>query len=286
MQGIKSVFYDPTTTDVQSPEDVLLNIGKKGTDLITGTFGGILQGGEGFIRSISSYINMIDDDKDQTLNTQGINQSSTDTIIDGFSSLGKNIMNGITGIFMKPIEGAKQNGFTGAIKGVGKGLFGVVAKPVTGFLDASAGVIGGVRKAITKEEIHQRKRYPRASPMDKIGVYNKAEAFYQYLIQKDASKAEILKLKLNVFNNDRRNSYVLCIADVWAFLFKEKKLVARVMVKRIVMMSVDKDMITFNVAQNKQLKIACKNEDEARQIALIIRSKRNVIDVFDIEDLW
>jgi vacuolar protein sorting-associated protein 13A/C len=38
-------------------------------------------------------------------------------------------VNGITGIFTKPIEGASREGVTGFFKGVGKGLLGGIASP-------------------------------------------------------------------------------------------------------------------------------------------------------------
>ena len=56
----------------------------------------------------------------------------------------KNIITGVTGVFVEPYKGAKQNGFSGGIRGVGKGLLGLVCKPVAGTLDLVTFLVRGV----------------------------------------------------------------------------------------------------------------------------------------------
>ena len=45
---------------------------------------------------------------------------------------GHTVKDGITGVVMKPIRGAKRDGVTGFVKGVGQGVVGLVAAPVSG----------------------------------------------------------------------------------------------------------------------------------------------------------
>ena len=44
-------------------------------------------------------------------------------------------MSGVTGVFTKPISGAKSGGVGGFFAGAGKGIVGLVAKPVSGVVD-------------------------------------------------------------------------------------------------------------------------------------------------------
>ena len=47
--------------------------------------------------------------------------------------LAMGIFEGVTGVAMKPIEGAKQEGVGGFFKGMGKGVVGLVARPTGKF---------------------------------------------------------------------------------------------------------------------------------------------------------
>lgn len=50
----------------------------------------------------------------------------------GMMYFGHTVKDGITGVVMKPIRGAKKGGAVGFMKGVGQGVVGLVAAPVSG----------------------------------------------------------------------------------------------------------------------------------------------------------
>jgi|LauGreDrversion4_2_1035121.scaffolds.fasta_scaffold346033_1 hypothetical protein len=50
----------------------------------------------------------------------------------GGIAIAKGIFDGVTGIFVEPYKGGKDDGLTGVAKGLGRGLLGVVAKPLGG----------------------------------------------------------------------------------------------------------------------------------------------------------
>jgi len=50
----------------------------------------------------------------------------------GGKGLGYGLFDGISGIVMQPVKGAKKDGILGGIKGFGKGIGGVVCKPAAG----------------------------------------------------------------------------------------------------------------------------------------------------------
>lgn len=55
-------------------------------------------------------------------------QQGTLSVFRGFSK-------GIIGVFLKPIQGFREEGGSGAIKGAIKGVAGLAIMPVTGILD-------------------------------------------------------------------------------------------------------------------------------------------------------
>lgn len=58
--------------------------------------------------------------------------------------MGTEVSKGVSGIFSKPIQGAKQSGLRGFTAGIGKGLLGAVATPITGVLRAGESVSQGI----------------------------------------------------------------------------------------------------------------------------------------------
>ncbi|MBW0539209.1 hypothetical protein O181_078924 [Austropuccinia psidii MF-1] len=75
---------------------------------------------------------------------QFLNRNKVNGLVTGTSAFVGSLASGISGIAMKPIEGA-----VGFLKGLGKGLVGVVAKPAVGTFDFLSNVSGGLRNATT-----------------------------------------------------------------------------------------------------------------------------------------
>jgi vacuolar protein sorting-associated protein 13A/C len=56
------------------------------------------------------------------------------------------VVQGVTGIVTKPVEGARQEGVKGFFKGAGKGLVGVVVRPASGVVDFASSSFDGIRR--------------------------------------------------------------------------------------------------------------------------------------------
>lgn len=56
------------------------------------------------------------------------------------------MFDGVTGVVMKPISGAKEDGVEGFFKGVGKGMVGLVTRPTAGVIDFASGTFGAVKR--------------------------------------------------------------------------------------------------------------------------------------------
>ena len=65
-------------------------------------------------------------------------KSVSDGIKKGFASAKTSIYSGITGVYTKPIEGAKKQGLFGFIKGGAQGAAGLVTKTISGGIDIIA----------------------------------------------------------------------------------------------------------------------------------------------------
>ena len=56
------------------------------------------------------------------------------------------VVDGVTGVFTKPIEGAREQGVEGFFRGLGKGAVGLVARPTAGVVDFASGSLDAVKR--------------------------------------------------------------------------------------------------------------------------------------------
>lgn len=55
---------------------------------------------------------------------------------------------GVTGVFTKPITGAKEKGVEGFFTGLGKGAVGLFTRPTAGVIDFASGSLDAVKRLI------------------------------------------------------------------------------------------------------------------------------------------
>ncbi|EJW01868.1 hypothetical protein EDEG_03667 [Edhazardia aedis USNM 41457] len=89
-------------------------------------------------------------------------------------------VSGLKGVYKKPLEGVKKEGFGGFVKGIGKGSVGLFSKPIVGLLDFATGISDSITHNIDKTHIC-RLQYPRA---DITTTYNKSKNICQYIFNK------------------------------------------------------------------------------------------------------
>lgn len=78
------------------------------------------------------------------------------------------VYDGVTGVFLRPWEGAREEGAAGFAKGLGKGLIGFVARPVSGVVDFASSSFEAVKKVTDVNAEVKRIRPPRYIHSDKI----------------------------------------------------------------------------------------------------------------------
>ncbi|VDM68157.1 unnamed protein product [Strongylus vulgaris] len=109
----------------------------------------------------------------------------------GVKGLGMGVVEGITGVVTKPIEGAKQEGGLGFMKGVGKGLIGVVTRPVSGVVDFASSTMHSVRTVAGAGKEAGALRPPRVIRPDHIiRPYSQHEAL-GFKVFNDTDRGEL-----------------------------------------------------------------------------------------------
>lgn len=78
------------------------------------------------------------------------------------------VVDGVTGVFTKPITGAKSEGVEGFFKGLGKGAVGLVARPTAGLVDFASGSFDAVKRATELAEDVTRLRARRLMHADGV----------------------------------------------------------------------------------------------------------------------
>ncbi|OHT04688.1 hypothetical protein TRFO_27685 [Tritrichomonas foetus] len=270
--GFKSMLYDPIMANVESPEKFLM--ATKGTgELLFGTVGSILQGGEGFIRNVSSLISMVGDDDSSYLSTDSANLNAADTVQDGITAFGNGIVDGITGLITKPIEGGKKDGFVGAFTGIAKGLVGAFAKPVAGVLDLSAGVIGGVRKAINNEDGYSRYREPNTYPMAVIGGFDELASHIQSITQKYNKKKKYYAMNLRALIMGSKFIYALFDQRLFFFIRNGCEVYAKAKFSKISNVTQVGNSVRFDLSSvegNQKIMFNCRSQEESEKFVVLL----------------
>lgn len=101
-------------------------------------------------------------------------ESLGDGLREGGEALAKGLFRGVTGVVMKPIEGAQERGVGGFATGLLQGIVGVAAQPVSGALDFVSKAADGANAsrlkltALAPKSSKKRWRLPRAIKGDHV----------------------------------------------------------------------------------------------------------------------
>ncbi|EAY01474.1 hypothetical protein TVAG_344910 [Trichomonas vaginalis G3] len=175
--------------------DIFLNVGAISDSFVKTVtkgnpaflIGGTLRIGESAINTVGSILRTFTAEsaiKGTKTQKVGLNASASKTFVNGMEALGSGLIDGIAGIVVDPIRGAKKGGAGGFFKGVATGITGIVARPVLGVADAGAGIIGAARKAISDDTvILRRQRLARAILHRSITPFDKKLSEVQFLAQ-------------------------------------------------------------------------------------------------------
>lgn len=224
-KGVEDLFYEPFQGAIQGPgefaEGLILGV----RSLFGHTVGGAAGAASRITGTIGKGLAALTFDKDyikkrrENLNKRPANLQT------GLAQSGKGlvmgVVDGVTGVFTKPISGAKEEGVEGFFKGVGKGVAGLLTRPTAGIVDFASGSLSAVMRATEMTDEVMRLRPPRYFQPDGLvrpyirheaegnkilqelekGRYNTTDA-YIYHIAMTRSGKEILLL------TDKRVAYL------------------------------------------------------------------------------
>jgi hypothetical protein len=165
--GVTDFFYEPAEGIVESPAAF-------GRGLATGTLSLLKNTIYGSFNTVSKLTAAMDkgvatlslDDKyiaERKARSQYKPKHAADGVFEGTKDLARGVFDGITGIVLKPVEGAIEGGVVGFGKGLAKGLIGAAVKPVGGVLAFAAKTTAGIKNTTTLfDDRATRQRFARA----------------------------------------------------------------------------------------------------------------------------
>ncbi|ELU14385.1 hypothetical protein CAPTEDRAFT_224867 [Capitella teleta] len=171
-QGIEDLFYEPYQGAIQGPEEFAEGLALG----VRSLFGHAVGGAAGAVSRITGALGKglatltLDDDYQKKRREQ-MNKRPADFkegLARGGKGLVMGVVDGVTGIVRKPVEGAKQDGAAGFFKGVGKGLVGAFTRPASGVVDFASSSFEGIRRAAEMSDEVHRQRPPRFIHKDGI----------------------------------------------------------------------------------------------------------------------
>ena len=160
--GLKQAFYDPAKMALKGDGNFGMAFGKGALGLgrslaggVTGLAADITQRGGSIIAGLA-----FDSDFKRRRNeaqAHAQNTSSVGRVAIGTAQLGRGLLDGVTGLFLDPLAGAKKGGMVGLLKGIGTGVAGLVAKPLVGTVDLVANSLAGVESLVGPDVAKQRR---------------------------------------------------------------------------------------------------------------------------------
>ncbi|XP_060115875.1 intermembrane lipid transfer protein VPS13C isoform X1 [Heteronotia binoei] len=180
-EGVEAFFYEPFQGAVQGPEEFAEGFVIGVRSLLGHTVGGAAGVVSRITGSVGKGLAAITMDKEyQQKRREEMGRQPKDfgdSLAKGGKGLLRGVVGGVTGIVMKPVEGAKKEGAAGFFKGIGKGLVGVVARPTGGIIDMASSTFQGIQRVAESTEEVIPLRPPRLIREDGIiRPYDRGEA--------------------------------------------------------------------------------------------------------------
>ncbi|XP_067012189.2 intermembrane lipid transfer protein Vps13 [Anabrus simplex] len=186
-QGVEDLFYEPFQGAIQGPGEFAEGLVLGVRSLFGHTVGGAAGAMSRITGAMGKGIAALTFDKEyQRKRREAMNRPANVQM--GLAQSGKGlvmgVVDGVSGVFMKPISGAREEGVEGFFKGVGKGMVGLVARPTAGVIDFASGSLDAVKRVTDMSDEVTRLRPPRfLQPDGLVRPYVRKEAEGNKLLQ-------------------------------------------------------------------------------------------------------
>ncbi|XP_047510768.1 vacuolar protein sorting-associated protein 13 isoform X2 [Pieris napi] len=180
-KGVEDLFYEPFQGAIQGPGEFAEGLMLGVRSLVGHTVGGAAGAVSRITGAMGHGLAALSLDKEyQRRRRDNINKPPAN-LQEGLARSGKGlvmgIVDGVTGVFTKPIDGAREEGFEGFFKGLGMGAVGLVARPTAGVVDFASGSFDAVKRAADMSEEITKRRAARYLPPDAgVRPYSRLQA--------------------------------------------------------------------------------------------------------------
>ncbi|KYR02132.1 vacuolar protein sorting-associated protein 13 family protein [Tieghemostelium lacteum] len=224
--GVHDFFVEPAQGIVKSPAEFGKGLAKGTSSLVKNSIYGTFNTLSKITSTIGTGVANLSFD-DQYLHERKIQQSRKPKHIGeglamGGVGLGRGLLQGITGIVTKPVEGAKKGGLAGLAKGLVQGVVGVAVKPATAVIDLTTKATEGIKNTTNLQVDVDRVRPPRYFPSDGVlCTFNHPESEGWFLLKTShkGKHAHENYIWHQVINPDQ----TVIISDQSIILIKNKK---------------------------------------------------------------
>ena len=193
--GVQDLFEKPIEGFIKGPLEGGVGLVKGAGSLVTHTLAGTLNSLDKITGSLGTGIAALSLDDEYLAQREKMKMVKAKDVGQGLQQAGMSIFKGfekgITGVFMKPIEGASKGGVTGFFKGTFQGLSGLIVKPVSGLLDAASKTAEGIKNTATSNDDK-----PRESRERLLRVFYAYDKYYMDFDKKDAELNYFLQVEL------------------------------------------------------------------------------------------
>ena len=166
--GVMDFFYEPAQGIIESPQAFAKGLAKGTSSLVKNTVYGTFNSVSKVVGALGKGVATLSCDDEYIRRRQANQRRKPKHFVDGAAqgavALGRGFFDGLTGIVLKPVEGARREGAVGLFKGLGQGVVGVAVKPVAGVLEAVSKTTEGIRNTATLLDGDQQLRRVRPSP--------------------------------------------------------------------------------------------------------------------------
>lgn len=181
--GVESLFYEPIQGAIEGPGEFAEGMLYGLTNFMGATVGGAAGAVSRITGTIGKGVAALTlDDDYQRRRREAMHRKPADgieSLARGGKGMVTGVFDGVTGVFLKPIEGAKKEGVEGFFKGMGKGMVGLVTRPASGVIDFASGSFDAVMRATEAgEETVSRRR-----PSRFIGPDNVVRPYVQHFAE-------------------------------------------------------------------------------------------------------
>ena len=193
--GVSDLIEKPMEGFIKGPLEGGVGLVKGAGSLLSHTLAGTLNSLDKITGSLGTGIAALSLDDEYLAQREKMKMTKAKHVGQGLTQAGMSIFTGfekgITGVFMKPIEGASKGGVKGFLKGTFQGLSGLIVKPVSGLLDAASKTAEGIKNTATFADDK-----PKESRERLLRVFYSYDKFYMNFDKKDAELNYFLQVEL------------------------------------------------------------------------------------------